>query len=173
MSRHFAVALTLAISVCGFAQTPSQNSDSETQHYRLTFVVDSGQGEAGKQSFVLDVPIAPRKAGAARINLISGSEGDAQSVIVQSIQCNNVHPSTTGLALDIAMQSDRESPAIPGVLSARHQHGQFQRTVDLQLGKPTLVTEEMHFRVLGKTDPKLAEKWKQPAPTIIVTAEAL
>ncbi len=173
MSKYLAVALTLAISTGGSAQALSQNSDLGTKHYRLTFVVDSGQGEAGKQSFVLDVPIVPGRTGTARINLITGSDGDAQSVVQQSFQCSNVHATTTGLALDIAMQSDREAPAIPGEISARHQHGQFQRTVDLPLGRPTKVTEEMHFRVLGNTDPALAEKLKQPAPTITVTAEAL
>jgi len=173
MAKYFAVALILAVSSFGFAQTPSQDSDSGTKHYRLTFVVDSGQGEAGKQSFVLDVPVTPGKMGAARVNLIAGSAGDAQSVVQQLFQCSNVHASATGLAPDIAMQSDRETPAVPGFISARHQHGQFQRTVDLQLGKPTQVTEEMHFRVLGNTDPSQAAALKQPAPTIIVTAEAL
>lgn len=173
MSKYFAVALALAVSSFGFAQTPSQNSDLVTKHYRLTIVVDSGQGEAGKQSFVLDVPVTPGKMGAARADLISGSDGDGQSVVQELFRCSNVHASATGLALDIAMQSDREAPAIPGVISARHQHGQFQRTVDLQLGKPTQVTEGMHIRVLGNTDPALAAALKQPAPTITVTAEAL
>lgn len=173
MSKYFAVALALAVSLSVFAQTPSQNSDSGTKHYRLTFVVDSGQGESGKQSFVLDVPVTPGKMGTARVSLISGSDGDAQSVVQQLFQCSNVHASATGLALDIAMQSDREAPAVPGVIYARHQHGQFQRTVDLKLGKPTQVTEEMHFRVLGNTDPALAAALRQPAPTITVTAEAL
>jgi len=173
MSKYFAVAIALVVTSFGFAQTPTQNSDSATKHYRLTFVVDSGQGEAGKQSFMLDVPVTPGKMGAARADLISSSDGDAQSVVQQFFQCSNVHASATGLALDIAMQSDREAPAIPSVISARHQHGQFQRTVDLQLGKPTQVTGEMHFRLLGNTDPALAEVLKQPAPTITVTAEAL
>jgi len=173
MSKHFAVALALAVASAGFAQSSAQNSDSGTKHYRLTFVVDSGEGETGKQSFVLDVPVAPGKTGAARVDLISGSDGDAQSVAQQLFECSNVHASSTGLALHIAMQSDREAPAIPGFISARHQHGEFQRTVDLQIGKPTVVTQEMHFRVLGNTDPALAAKLKQPAPTITVTAEAL
>jgi hypothetical protein len=173
MWKYFAVSLALAISSFGFGQTPSHNSDSGAKHYRLTFVVDSGQGEAGRQSFVLDVPVSPRTTGVARVSLISGSDGDAQSVVQQLFQCSNVHASATGLALDIAMQSDREAPAVPGVITARHQHGQFQRSVDLQLGKPTRVTEEMHFRLLGNTDPALAAALRQPVPTITVTAEAL
>jgi len=136
-------------------------------------VIDSGQGENGKQSFMLDVPVAPGKMGAAQANLKSASDGDTQSVVQELLECSNVHTSTTGLALHIALQSDREAPAIPGIVSARHQHGEFQQTVTLQIGKPTVVTEEMHFRALGNTDPALAEKLKQPAPTITVTAEAL
>jgi hypothetical protein len=173
MSKLFAVALTLAVASVGFAQSSAQSSDAGTKHYRLTFVIDSSQSETGKQSFVLDIPVAPGKMGAARADLISGSDGDAQSVAEQLLECSNVHASSTGLALHIAMQSDREAPAIPGLISARHSHGEFQRTVDLQIGKPTVVTQEMHDIVLGNTDPALAAKLKQPAPTITVTAEAL
>lgn len=174
MSKYFAVALAVAISSAGFAQSSSvQSSEPVVKHYRLTFVVDSGQGEAGKQSFVLDVPIASGKTGAAEARLSSGSYGDAHWVVQQLFECSNVHPTSTGLAFNIAMQSDREAPAIPGIISARHQHGEFQRAVDLEIGKPTVVTQDMHFRVLGNTDPQLAAKLKQPAPTITVTAEAL
>lgn len=173
MPKYFAVVLALAVSSVGFAQSSAHSSDSGMKHYRLTFIVGSGQNEAGRQSFMLVVPVAPGKMGAARANLMSASEGDTQSVVQQLLECSNVHASATGLALHIVLQSDREAPAVPGIVSARHQHGEFQRTVDLQLGKPTVVTEEMHFRVLGNTDPALAEKLKQPAPTITVTAEAL
>jgi hypothetical protein len=173
MPKYFAVVLALVISSAGFAQSSSIKSSAAVRHYRLTFVVDSGQGEAGKQSFMLDVPVVSGKTGAARASLISGSDGDANSVVQQLFECSNVRLSSTGLALNIAMQSDREAPAIPGLVSARHQHGAFQRAVDLEFGKPTLVTQEMHFRVLGNTDPQLAAKLKQPAPTITVTAEAL
>jgi hypothetical protein len=173
MSRSLAVALAMAVSSAALAQSPAQSSEAVTKHYRLTFVVDSGQGGTGKQSFMLDVPVVPGKMGDARANLIAASEGDSQSVVQQLFECSDVHASSTGLALHIAMQSDREAPAIPGLISARHQHGEFQRTVDLLIGKPTVVTEEMHFRPLGNTDPALAAKLKHPAPTITVTAEAL
>jgi hypothetical protein len=173
MSKYFAVVLALAISSIGLAQSSAQSPESGTRHYRLTFVVDSDQAGAGRQSFVLDIPVVTGKMGVARAMLISGSEGDAQSVVQQLFECTGVHATSTGLALHIAMHSDREAPAIPGLISARHQHGEFQRTVDLQMGKPTVVTEQMHFRALGNTDPALAAKLKQPAPTITVTAEAL
>jgi len=173
MSKFFVVALALAISPVGFSQSSANNQESGVKHYRLTFVVDSGQGGAEKRSFVLDVPVTPGKAGVAQANLASGIDGDAGSVVQEVLECSNVHASATGLALHIAMQSDREAPAIPGLVSARHQHGEFQRTVDLELGKPTVVTQEMQFKVLGNTDQELAAKLKQPAPTITVTAEAL
>lgn len=173
MTRFLTIALALGISPLGFAQSSGHSPESAVKHYRVTFVVDSGSGESAKQSFVLDIPIASGKSGMARANLISGSDGDTTSVVRQSFECSNVHPTATGLALNIAMQSDREAPAIPGLISARHQHGEFQRAVDLEIGKPTVVTQEMHFRVLGNTDPQLAAKLKQAAPTITVTAEAL
>lgn len=111
--------------------------------------------------------------GAARASITSASEGDAQSFVQELLECSNVHASATGLALHITWQSDREAPAIPGIVSARYQHGEFQRNVDLELGKPTVVTERMKLMVLGSTDPALAEKLKQPTPTITVTADSL
>lgn len=173
MSKYLAVALALAASSAGLAQSSAQSSESGTKHYRLTVVVDSGQGEAGRQSFMLDVPVSQGRMGTARANLTTASEGDSQSVVQQLFECSDVHASSTGLEMHIAMQSDREAPAIPGLVSARHQHGDFQRLVNLEIGKPTVVTGEMHFRALGNTDPALAEKLRQPAPRITVTAEAL
>lgn len=172
MSRHLALVFALTIPTVALAQSPTQPSESAVKHYRLTFVVDSGQGEAGRQSFMLDVPVAPGKMAAAEASLISGSKGDPQSIVHQVFDCTDVHPSATGLALHIAMQSDREAPAIPGLVSTRHSHREFQRTVDLEIGKPTVVTKPLLFKVLGNTDPALAAKLKQPAPTITVTAEA-
>lgn len=169
MPRYLALAFALAVSSIGLAQAP----ESPVKHYRLTFLIDSGRGEAARQTFTLDVPVAAGKMGAAEISLISGSKGDAQSVVRQLFDCTDVHATSTGLGLHIAMQSDGEAPAIPGLVSARHQHGEFQRTVDLEIGKPTVVTQPLQFRPLGNTDPALAEKLKQPAPTITVTAEAL
>ena len=169
MLKYVIVVLALAISSMGLAQS----SEAGMKHYRLTFVVKTGHGEAGKQSFMLDVPVAPEKMGAARASITSASEGDAQSLVQELLECSNIHESATGLALHIALQSDREAPAIPGVISTRHQHGEFQRNVDLKLGEPTVVTQEMTPMVLGSTDPSLAEKLKQPTPTITVTADSL
>ncbi len=173
MFKHLALVFAIAVSTVGFAQFPAQTSDSAPSHYRLTFVIDSGQGEAGKQSFMLEVPVVPGKMGAAAVNLVSGSKGDPQSVAQQSFECTEIHRTATGLGLHIAMQSDREVAAIPGLVSARHSHGEFQRTVDLEIGKPTVVTQPTQFKVLGNTNPALAEKLRQPAPMITVTAQAL
>lgn len=173
MPRYLALALALAASSVGLAQSPTQTPDTSARHYRLTFLIDSGRGQASQQTFMFDVPVAPGKMGAAEISLISGSKGDAQSVVQQLFDCTDVHATSTGLGLHIAMKSDSEAPAIPGLVSARHRHGEFQRTVDLELNKPTVVTLPMHFQVLGNTDPVLAEKLRQPTPTITVTAEAL
>lgn len=173
MSKYLALAFALAVASVGFAQSSAQTAESAVKHYRITFVVDSGRREAANQSFVLDVPVASGKMGAAQVSLLSGTDGDPQTIVQQLFACSDVHATATGLALHISMQSEREAPAIPGLVSARHQHGEFQRTVSLELGQPTVVTQEMRFRVLGNTDPALAEKLKQPAPIITVTAQAL
>jgi hypothetical protein len=158
------------MTTIGMAQTPSAAPDAGVKHYRLTFVVSLGQNDAVEQSFTVDVPVSAGRSGAAKISLVSGSSGDAQSLIQQILECSDVRPSATGLHVDIAMQSDREAPAIAGVVSARHQHGEFERKVDLELGKPTVVTNEMHVTPLGNTDPAVAAALAQPAPTITVTA---
>lgn len=173
MSKNLLLAYVLAITSAGMAQTPSNAVQVGVKHYRLTFVVTTGQNSAVEQSFTLDVPVSPGGSGAAKIDLVSGSTGDAQSLIQQSLECSGVHPSATGLHVDIAMQSDREAPAVVGVVSARHQHGEFQRKVDLELGKPTVVTNEMHAIPLGDTDPALAAALAPPAPKITVTAVAI
>lgn len=172
MSKNLllASASLLAITSIGMAQTPSSAPEAGVKHYRLTFVVSMSQNSAVEQSFTLDVPVSAGASGAAKVSLVSGSNGDAQSLIQQFVECSNVHPSATGLHVDIAMQSDREAPAIAGVVSARHQHGEFQRKIDLELGKPTVVTNEMHVTPLGNTDPALAAALAQPAPKITVTA---
>ena len=79
-----------------------------------------------EQSFTLDVPVGPKRNGAAKISLVSGDTGDASSLVQETLQCSDVHVSDTGLHINIAMQSDREAPAIPGIVSSRHQHGDFQ-----------------------------------------------
>jgi len=173
MPKCVALVFVLAVASVALAQSPTQTSGSAVKHYRLTFVVDSGQAQTGKQTFMLDVPVAPGKMGAASASFISGTKEDPQSIAQQIFECTDVHATDNGIGLHIAMQSDREVPAIPGLISARHSHGEFQRTVELEIGKPTVVTQEMQFRVLGNTDPALATKLRQPAPTITVTAEVL
>ena len=170
LSRNLLLASVLAITSIGMAQIPSTTPDAGVKHYRLTFVVSMGQNSAAEQSFTLDVPVSAGRSGAAKVGLVSGSTGDAQSLVQQFLECSDVHLSATGLHVDIAMQFDREAPAIAGVVSARHQHGEFQRKVDLELGKPTVVTNEMHLIPLGDTDPALAAAVAQPAPKITVTA---
>ena len=173
MFKTLFLSLVLATASAGMAQISSTAPNKAIKHYRLTFTISTGQNNAAEQSFTVDVPVASGQSGAAKIGLVSGSNGDAQSFIQQFLECSDVHPSVTGLHVDISMQSDREAPAVEGVISARHQHGEFQRKVDLELGKPTVVTKEMHIRPLGNTDPALAAALAGPAPKITVTAVAL
>ncbi len=170
MSKKLLLASVLAITSIGMSQTPPTAPDTGVKHYRLTFVVSMGQNDATEQSFTLDVPVSTGRSGVAKLGMVSGSNGDAQSLVQQLLECSDVHASATGLHMDIAMRFDREAPAISGVVSARHQHGEFQRKVDLELGKPTVVTNEMHVTPLGDTDPAVAAAVAQPAPKITVTA---
>lgn len=174
MFKNLFLSLVLVTTSAAIAQVSfSPAPKTAVKHYRLTFTISTGQNSADEQSFTVDVPVASGQSGAAKIGLMSGSNGDAQSLIQQFLECSDVHPSATGLHVDISMQSDREAPAVEGVISARHQHGEFQRKVDLELGKPTVVTKEMHVRPLGNTDPALAAALAGPAPKITVTAVAL
>ncbi len=172
LSKNLAMALVLGTTAVCVAQTPSTVSEKAVKHYRLTFVITDAQGKSVPQSFLLDVPVAPGRTGISKISMVSGMNGDAQTIVQQTLECSNVHSSATGLAMDIAMESDREAPAVAGV-SARHQHGVFQRKVDLVLGKPTVVTNQMHVIPLGKMDPATAAAILPPAPQITVTAVEL
>ena len=174
MSKHLFGAALLAIASASFASAQAPvGSSAETKHYRLTVVVSLGQVSPVEQSFTLDVPVGPKGNGAARVTLVSGDVGDSRSLVQQTFQCSNVHASATGLHINMAMQSDREAPALPGVISSRHQHAEFQRQLDLALGTPTVVTNEMVLTPLGDTDPALAARIAPPAPRITVTAVAM
>ncbi len=173
MSKHLLFASLLAITSAGLASAQSPSAKAEVKHYRLTVVVSLGEATPSEQSFTLDVPVGPGGNGAAKISLVSGTSADASSLVQQTFECSDVHASATGLHINMAMQSDREAPAIAGIVSARRQHGEFQRQLDVALGKPTVVTNAMVLTPLGDTDPALAAKLAPPAPKITVTAVAL
>lgn len=171
-SKNLAIAFILGTAVACVAQSPSTASENGAKHYYLTIVLTGAQGEAASQSFSLDVPVAPGHSGTAKVSTASGMSGAPQTAVQYTLECSNVHASATGLAMDIAMTSDREAPAVAG-LSARHQHGEFQRKVDLVLGRATVVTNQMHVIPLGKTDPATAAATLPPAPQVTVTAVEL
>ena len=173
MARQLFLASLLAISSASLANAQAPGINPEVKHYRLTVVVSLGQVSPVEQSFTLDVPVGPKGNGAAKISLVSGDTNDASSVVQQTLECSDVHVSATGLHINMAMQSDREAPAIPGVVSSRHQHGDFNRQLDIALGTPTVVTSEMVLTPLGDTDPALAAKLAPPAPKITITAVAI
>ncbi len=173
MSKHLIFASLLAISSTSLATVQAHVGSAEAKHYRLTVVVSLGQDSPVEQSFTLDVPVGPKGNGAAKISLVSGDSSDASSLVQQTLELSDVHTSATGLHINMAMQSDRQAPAIPGVVSSRHQHGEFQRQLDIALGTPTVVTKEMVLRPLGDTDPALAARFAAPAPKITVTAVAI
>ena len=170
MIKSFALLCALGAAVVCSAQS-SSTTETTIKHFRLSFSISNQGSSQPSQSFTIDVPVAPGHPGSSAISFTSGL-GSA-SPEVSSWQCSDVHESATGLAIKVAMTSDGEAPAIPGVVSARHRHGAFQRSVDLVLNKPTVITKEMHVIPLGNTDPKLAAAVVGPAPQITVTATEL
>ena len=172
MSKHLVFASLLAVSLTSLATAQTPVATAEAKHYRLNVVVSLVRDSTTDQSFTLDVPVGPKGNGAAKISLISGDSSDASSLVQQTLECSDVHASATGLHINMAMQSDREAAAIPGIVSSRHQHGDFQRQLDIALGTPTVVTNEMVLTPLGDTDPALAAKLA-PRLKITITAVAI
>ncbi len=171
-TKKLAIAFVLGTAAACVAQTSTNAPGRQIKHYRLTFVVTGTQDRSTPQTFSLDVPVVNGQDGIARISMVSGITGDAQSGVQQTFECSGVHTSATGLAVTIAMDSEREA-IVSGSLPTRHQHGRFQRNVDLILGTPTVVTNEMHVIPLGKTDYATAVANLPPAPQITVTAVEL
>lgn len=166
-TKSFALICTLGAAAVCAAQTNS--AATPIKHYRLSFVVSYAGSSQPIQSFTIDVPVAPGHPGISAVSFASSLTG-GPSPEHSTWQCSDVKESPTGLALKIDMTSDSEAPAIPGLVSARHSHGAFQRQVDLVLNKATVVTKEMHVVPLGNTDPALAAAVARPAPQITVTA---
>ena len=168
-TKKLAMALVLGTAAACIAQSSTNAPGKQIKHYRLTFVVANIQDKSAPQTFSLDVPVIDGRDGISRISMVSGITGDAQGGTQQTFECSGVHTSATGLAVTIAMDSDREA-TVSGDLPARHRHGRFQRNVDLVLGTPTVVTNEMHVIPLGNTDYATAVANLPPAPQITVTA---
>jgi hypothetical protein len=168
-------AAVFALCVAGVwaAQPPTavaQSAQSASKHYRLTFVLTYPEGTHAPQSLVLDVPVSSERAGMSGMSLATGLTGQVERSVQESLQCTDVKESETGLAAKVTftMETVTSEPALSATEPIHHQLN-FDRSVDLVLGKPTRITEEMQRRVLGKTDPTVANALPA-APQITVTA---
>ncbi len=151
----------------------AQSAQSAPKHYRLTFVLSYPEGKQPSQSLVLDVPVSAERAGMSGMNLATGLTGQVEGSVQESLQCTEVKESATGLAAKVVFTRDRvtSDPLLSATEPIHHQLN-LDRSVDLVLGKPTRITEEMKRRALGKTDPAVVSALP-PAPQITVTAVAM
>jgi hypothetical protein len=69
------------------------------------------------------------------------------------------------------METVTSEPALSATEPIHHQMN-FERSVDIVLGKSTRITEDMQRKALGTTDPAVANALP-PAPQITVTAVAM
>jgi hypothetical protein len=119
---------------------------------------------------VLDVPVSAERAGMSGLTLATGLARQVEGSVQESIQCSDVRESATGLAAKVAftINSVTSEPLISSTEPIHHQLN-FERSIDIVVGKPTRISEEMQRRVLGKTDPSFANALPI-APQITVTA---
>ena len=169
MSKWCAAILIL----CGAGICLAQSNGLSKQapkHYRLTFVLTYPQNQQPSQSFVLDVPVLADHPGMSGMSMASGPAGMVEGSMQENLQCTDVHASATGLAAKVNFVVDSvPSELLPGMTEPLHRHLVFERQIDVAIGKPTRITQEMHVQKLGKdTPPALATP--PPAPQITVTA---
>jgi hypothetical protein len=140
------------------------------KHFRLTFVLTYPQGQQPSQSFVLDVPVMRDRPGMSGMSSTAGLTGQVEGSIQQNLRCTDVHESATGLAAKVtfAMDSVAMEPA-PNSAEPLHHQLTFDRKIDLLLGKPTKITEEMRMMPLRKGDDMPVNLSPGP-PQITVTA---
>ena len=164
--------LTLC-AACICAVQPSgavaQPASTQPKHYRLTFVLNYPHGRQPSQIFVLNVPVKQDHPGMAGSVTTSGLTGQPESSVQENLQCTDVKESATGLAAKVDFSMDSIAMPLPGSSEPVHRNLTFNRQVDLVLGRPTRVTEELHVIPLGKGGEASANPLS-PAPQITVTA---
>lgn len=164
--------LTLCVAgICG-AQPPvavAQSATHQTKHYRLTFVLNYPNGQQPSQTLVLDVPVTHDRPGMAKSATTSGLTGQPESSVQENLQCTEVQESATGLAVKVAFSMDSWAQPLPGSTESIVHNLTFNRQVDLALGKPTRITEQLHAMPVGKNGEAPANALP-PEPQITVTA---
>lgn len=149
------------------AATAASSAQTKPKHYRLTFVLTYPQGQQPSQSLALDIPVTQERPGMSDMSLTSGLTGQLEGSIAEKIQCSEVHESATGLAAKVTFAMDRVAKAPPPYSSEPLHHNlTFDRKVDLVLGKPTKITEEMHTAPLRKGDDAIPNAAAPPQITV-------
>lgn len=150
----------------------AQFNVAPAKHYRLTFVLTYPEGTQPSQTFVVDVPVSRDRAGMATSSMASGLTAEPNSVIQENLQCTDVQESATGLAAKVAFSMDSIGQPLPNSSEPLHHNLTFNRQIDVELGKTTRITDEMHARPLKPGD-EAYTKTLPPAPQITVMAVAL
>ena len=100
----------------------------------------------------------------------AGLAGQLEGSVAEKIQCTDVRESATGLAAKVTFAMDRVSKApLPYSAEPLHHNLTFDRKIDLVLGKPTRITEEMQIKPLREGDEAIPSRLPA-APQITVTA---
>ena len=163
--------LVLCTASACLAQAAPATQTSPTR-YRLTFLLSDPQGQQPSQSIVLDVPVMPGHMGNATMTQVSGVTDQEESRFQKRLSCTDVHTSATGLAVDVTYAEESVRAPMPDSTEPIHRQLNFERKVDLVLGKPMQITQEMHVKQLKKGDAAIAPA-APPATQITVTAAAL
>jgi hypothetical protein len=161
------LALCAAGSMAAAQSTPKP---TPARHFRLSFVLTYPDSKQPSQTFVMDVPVLPGRPGTSSLNLSSGATGQVEGTTRESLQCTDVHESATGLAAKVNFTIETVAEDhLPDTDEPIHNQLTFERQIDLVLGKPARITEDMHARPLKQGDEALMPLPPVP-PQITVTA---
>ena len=164
--------LVFVSSLCS-AQTKPTTTTAAPKQYRLTFTLSYPNGQPS-QIYSVDVAVPAGQTGIANILAASGSTANPEVMERQTIYCNDVHESPTGIAASVAIATDKVRPPLPGMTEPLHQHIEFNKKFDVALDKPTRISEPLHYMTLNKG---VATEAPMPAddatPQITVTASAI
>lgn len=158
-----------ALCAAGACMAPSSAATphSTLKHFRLTFVLGYSHAELSSRSFVLDVPVKADRPGMGSISIASGLTGQVDGSVQEELQCSEVHESAAGIAANVTFTMHSVEAPLAGAAEPLHHELNFQKQIDIVLGKPTTITEEMHAVTLGKEPRPPA---LPPVPQISVTA---
>jgi hypothetical protein len=162
------VLCTARVSAAQSTEMATQPAQTTPKHFRLTFVLTYPQGGQPQQSFVLDVPVTHERSGTSSMSLAAGPTVQLKEVCrkTSSVPTCMIHRQVSQPRWPSACIACRQNRCpIPPL----HHQLTFERQVDLALGEPTPITEQMHAIPLRKENKSLPNT-PPAAPQITVTA---